>query len=242
MLANKLRFEGFPTKKVGNVLRVTKGNLVAVKLHLRRYHSGTQVLCGLDASPVGWALILILIFLPWVFVVAVAVAVYIHVSGRRFAKETIRPLIRPSYARPLVEPDGVRELLLEGIAEMERLASEAKEFERMAIWTVDLALLAGGIILFGVLLMVLSFLTPFLTAIAVSLVIFGSFTIPSILLVHRRKAGTIEELEGWIQRLGEARELEVKGRRIEVPRTFKLLWEAERISEKWRKRLRKRKL
>jgi len=86
---------GFPCYEAKpGVLSVQKDALVKVKIHFRHQDGGSKVLYEIDATEIGWVMVLVFVFLPYVSLVGLIIALYIHFSGRAFSRDFIGNLVR----------------------------------------------------------------------------------------------------------------------------------------------------
>ena len=143
-LAHALRAAGHPVAEGPGQLSVRIGRVSAVRLHLKSTVEGTQVRYRPDATPSGWTLVLALIFLGaygLTAFAAVALVLYVAFRANQFVRTHVAPLAA-SLATPDAPPRAdAQALLVDGLAEAFRIATEAYEAERSAHG--DRELLAG---------------------------------------------------------------------------------------------------
>src|SRR5947208_6770949 len=130
-LAYRIRGIGYPVEVVKDVLRVRVDSLAQVKLHVRRGARGTQIRYEVDATNLGWSIVLVTALITYMAVIAVGVGIAIHARARGFARSRVVPLLGNPPLGTL-PPMDVQSLLLEGLSEAQRLSQEALDYEREA--------------------------------------------------------------------------------------------------------------
>src|SRR5436190_656889 len=151
-LAYRIRGIGYPVEVVKDVLRVRVDSLAQIKLHVRRGARGTQIRYEVDATNLGWSIVLVTALITYLAVIAVGVGIAIHARARAFARSRVVPLLGNPPLGTL-PPMDVQSLILEGLSEAQRLSQEALDYEREARQN------AVGIVLFvGLIVWVVVFL------------------------------------------------------------------------------------
>ena len=145
-LAYRIRAIGYPVEVVKDVLRVKVDSIAQLKLRIRGGPRGTEIRYEVDATSVGWSIVLITGLISYLAFIAVGVSIAIHLRARGFARSRVAPLLDNPPLGTL-PPADVRSLLLEGLSEAQRLAQEALDYEREARQNaIGLVLFAGLIV------------------------------------------------------------------------------------------------
>jgi hypothetical protein len=129
-------------------LTVRTGSLSAVKVRARPVPEGTALSYTVYATPAGWSLIMIVFILLYQLVMFTAPAVlYILLQVRGFVRERVLPLVASGGLPPFATPGGdVRTVLIEGLSEGYRIASEASEAEHSTYHDLLLLAFALGLV------------------------------------------------------------------------------------------------
>ncbi|TLZ64236.1 MAG: hypothetical protein E6K16_04400 [Methanobacteriota archaeon] len=115
------------------VVTVTIDSTSAVKLRARPTPEGSRVSFQPFLTPVGLGLLVFLLIFPEFALLAFPVTAYIFIRTYRFVSRGVRPLLPPGEPLPAEPaPDDVGVLLITGLAEGHRLASDAYALERSA--------------------------------------------------------------------------------------------------------------
>ncbi len=199
-LAYRIRGIGYPVEVVKDVLRVRVDSLAQVKLHVRRGARGTQIRYEVDATNLGWSIVLVTALITYLAVIAVGVGIAIHARVRGFARSRVVPLLGNPPLGTL-PPMDVQSLLLEGLSEAQRLSQEALDYEREARQNAVGIVLFVGLIVWVVVFLGFALAVPFhLPNPPLSLAILASFvsSLTVVLgswLVYLRRSPKIRELE-----------------------------------------------
>jgi len=199
-LAYRIRGIGYPVEVVKDVLRVRVDSLAQVKLHVRRGARGTQIRYEVDATNLGWSIVLVTALITYLAVIAVGVGIAIHARARGFARSRVVPLLGNPPLGTL-PPMDVQSLLLEGLSEAQRLSQEALDYEREARQNAVGIVLFVGLIVWVVVFLGFALAVPFhLPNPPLSLAILASFvsSLTVVLgswLVYLRRSPKIRELE-----------------------------------------------
>ena len=244
-LAFRLRASGRLVKESTTQLEVGVNSLTNLKIHVRGTPRGTEVRYEVGATGVGWTIVLILAGFSGVGIIALGIALYIHFSASGFARNFVLPLVSGGPPLGTPPPPTVRTLLLEGLSEAQRLATEAAEYEREALQNGIGLILLGSLALFAFALIGLLPFTGFSPvaliaelAASIGIAVAGSF------LVHARGAPKVRELESESALFAAAHTAEALGYALPAgpqPGLELLLRAAER-SAYWREVRRRRKL
>ena len=158
-LAFRLRATGHWVKEREDRLDVRIDSLSALRIHVHGGPNGTEVRYEVSATPSGWTVVLVSAGVGYFGYASVLVSLLIHFRSRRFARDTVGQLLRlaPLGTPP---PADVRTLLVVGLSEAERLATEAFEYEREAKQNRIGILLFGAVILWAVVFAGLPILLP----------------------------------------------------------------------------------
>lgn len=199
-LAYRLRANGFPVEDAKGVLKVRIDSLAALKVHIRPRTAGTEIRYEVDATPSGWALVLILAIIGYAGFVAFVVAVVIDLRSRSFARSRVAALL-DHLPLGTLPPQDVRSLLVEGLSEAQRLSEEALAYEREARQNAVGLVLIGGLVLWTVVFVALG--TPLLIpspfpfglALALSLFVSAAAATVGSWLVYTNRGPRIRELE-----------------------------------------------
>ncbi len=244
-LSKEIQLRGFSCSEAKpGVLSVRKDSLVKVKIHFKSIEGGTKVLCEMDTTELGWALIFILIFAPYFGWASIIVALYIHFSGRAFSREFIRNLIPLILEETRPSRESIRETLLQTIAEGERLVNETREQELLAIWSIEALVGLGVLSLWSLLFFVphLYYGYPFIHSIILATAVALLVLAPGLYFSTRKGRERTAELDDWKSLLATRREMELTGRQPEEESTFDLVMRVSGMSRTWLARLKKLKL
>lgn len=199
-LAYRIRTTGHPVEVVKDVLRVRIDSLAALKLHVRASPRGTEIRYEVDATGLGWTLVLVFALISYLAVIALAVAVVIHWRAQSFARSRVKALLAQPPLGTLPSQD-VRSLIVEGLSEAQRLSEEALEYEREARQNAIGIVLVAAVALWGIVFAVVGIyaLLPLPnSAAAAALLAFlvsGTTAVLGSWLVYVRRAPRIRELE-----------------------------------------------
>lgn len=245
-IAYRLRVLGYPVDAGSSPMKLSIDSLSAVKIHVRPATRGTEIRYEVDATGLGWTLVLILMFSGYLGLVSLIIALYIHANAARFARDRVLPSIGHPPLGTLPGP-GVHSFLIEGLSEAQRLASEALEWEREARQNAIGLIVIGSIVVWVVTLFALAAFVPtipqallvdflFATLAAASATTLGAWA------VYRHSRPMIRELEQDTESYRAALASEVFG--APTPRTTRgglelLLYAAQR-SPRWREIRRRR--
>lgn len=155
----QLRREGLRVEESPEGTKVRLGSVAAVRFRVVPAASGSELRYQTYATSSGWGTIITLIVLFWTSLIGVAVVVYVEHKARRFAKDRLRALVTAADSLPPPPADDIRVLLVHGLSEGHRLASEAYEAQRsdlgdmtavvavigLALWIFTLLLLFLGL-------------------------------------------------------------------------------------------------
>ena len=130
-------------------MKITVGSVSAIKIHVRPGPRGTEVRYEVDATGLGWALVIVLMITGYLGLVSLILAIYIHASAGAFARNRLLPALRHPPLGTLPSPD-LRSFLLEGLSEAGRLVTEAYDLEREAQQNGIGLILVGAILLWAV--------------------------------------------------------------------------------------------
>ena len=158
-IAYRLRVLGYPVDAGMSPVKLTVDSLSVVKIHVRPGTRGTEIRYEVDATGLGWTLVLILMFSGYLGIASLIIALYIHASAAKFARNRVLPAIGRPPLGTLPGPD-VRSFLVEGLSEAQRLASEALEWEREARQNAVGLIVIGSIVLWVATLFSLATLVP----------------------------------------------------------------------------------
>src|SRR3989442_8864880 len=115
-LAYRIRAIGYPVEGVQDVLRVKGDSIAQLKLRIRAGARGTAIRYEVDATNVGWSIVLITGLISYLAFIAVGVSIPIHLRARGFARSRVAPLLGNPPPGPL-PPADVGSLLLGGLSE-----------------------------------------------------------------------------------------------------------------------------
>ena len=243
-IAHALRASLYRVTEEREGVTVRLGFISAVKVTARPSGDGTDVYLQPYPTPAGW----MILFFLW-SLLTLPIVLFILMRAREFARDRIASLTDPG--AHLAAPSGpteVRALLIDGLSEGHRLASEAYEAERSRYHDLLLLAIMGGIIAWG-LVFILAFTSSgepvYGRQIEVSSVIaFPAGAVAmvlAVLAVRRARRPRVIRLKGWADRLREALEMEVglSARNESLPSSFDVLSEASRQVPEWYVSLRK---
>ncbi len=158
-IAYRLRVLGYAPDAAQSPIRIELDSLSALKVHVRAGPRGTEVRYEVEGTTAGWALVLILMFTGYLGLVAVGVAIFIHASASGFARKRLLPTLQYPVLGTLPRADA-RSLLIEGLSEAQRFASEARAWEREANQNAVALIILGSLVLWVVALLALPALAP----------------------------------------------------------------------------------
>lgn len=212
-LAYRIRAIGYPVDVAKDVLKVKVDSITALKVHVREAEPGTKIRYEVDATGLGWTLVLIFAFAPYLGIASLITALMIHVRARRFARSRVAPLLTNPPLGTL-PPRDTQTLLLEGLSEAHRLAQEALEYETEARQNAIGLLLIGGLVLWALVFFALSqfALLPFATAALLAFLASGATVVLGVWLVYVGRSPRIHELtqdadfyrQAWMGQVGPA--------------------------------------
>jgi hypothetical protein len=199
-LAYRIRAIGYPVEVVKDVLRVKVDSIAQLKLRLRAGARGTEIRYEVDATNVGWSLVLITGLITYLAIIAVGVSIAIHLRARGFARSRVAPLLDDPPLGTL-PPADVRSLLLEGLSEAQRLSQEALDYEREARQNAIGIVLLAGLVVWGVVFaglaieLPLQLPDPLASAAILASFLSGLTVVLGSWLVYLRRSPRIRELE-----------------------------------------------
>jgi len=236
------------TEETGS-LTVRLDSVSAVKVLARPAADGTDVYFQPYATPAGWSFIIISFFLWSLAFLAVPLILFIFMEARGFARDRIASLTTGGAQPPApLAATEVKALLIDGLSEGNRLASEAYEAEQSGYHDWLLLALLGGIVTWG-LVFAWTFTAsaepdfgrrlevPTVIAVAAGTMV----TVLGGLVVRAALRSRLLRLKGWADRLRDALATEAGSTapREHLPSSFELLSEAARQLPEWLTSLRR---
>lgn len=243
-IAYQFRLRGHRVGERPGYIAVRIGQFAALKVRAEPVDDRADISYQLDASPSGWALLVLLVLFDWTAVVAAGAGVYLFLVVRSFAARVLRPLIPTGTgvtpAPPGPPDDPVRATLLDALAEGHRLATEAYEAERSTFWNFELFIVSIGFLLWGFVLLTLginaslptfSGADAILAAALVASVAAGGVSA----MVHGRVRQRLEASRTWSDRLSAALTREIQRNQSEgtEPSSLEMLAEAAAHVPDW---------
>ena len=147
-LAHRLRLAQRRVAEKPGELRVHVGGGGATKILVRPSPEGSEISYRADATTPAWGTLITLIVLAWTSFAAVPAAVYVFWRSWRFARRDIAQLLALAATGPVVSrADEIRNMVVGGLAEADRLASEAYEAEREGYSDTQVLVAFGAFIL-----------------------------------------------------------------------------------------------
>ncbi len=206
--AYELRRRGLRVEETPGLATVRLGSSTAVRIRVQPSSRGSRISYQAYATPTGWGTLITLIVLVWGAPASLGAILYVFRKARNFARGVVVPLVREAESAPHPPEDEVRTMLLSGLSEGHRLASEA--YEALHSSYMDAAALVGvtaglvGGVVFVVLLLVPPFAGDWIGAAAVGIA-GGVLTGVALYAGLRRTTGRrLRLLRLWSNRLREA--------------------------------------
>lgn len=198
-IAFRLRILGYTVDAAKSPVRIQIDSVSALKVHVRAGPRGTEVRYEVDATTLGWAVVLILLFTGYLGLISVGVAIFIHATAASFARKRLLPTLQYPPLGTLPRSD-VRSFLIEGLSEAQRLASEAHEWEKEANQNAIGLIVIGSVFLWIVTLLGVPLLVPpmastLLADAVLATVTSGSAAFLGSWAVHVRSRPLMRELE-----------------------------------------------
>jgi len=245
-IAFRLRILGYTVNAAKSPMLVQIDSMSALKVHVRAGPRGTEIRYEVDATTLGWVVVLILMFTGYLSLVSVGVAIFIHVTAAGFARKRLLPALQHPPLGTLPRSD-VRSFLIEGLSEAQRLASEAYTWETEANQNAIGLIVIGSIVLWIACLLGLPLLAPqmvnmLLFDAAIATVTSGTAAFLGSWMVHVRSRPLLRELERDVDMYRAALANEIMG--VPTPQDTRgglelLLYAAQR-SPRWREIRRRR--
>jgi hypothetical protein len=241
-LAHKLRVTRYRVEETKDELIARVDTLSAIRIRARASESGTELTYRMDATPTGWAVMLILLFI-WYFSILIApVVLFMLRRTKRFAREHVATSMVSSQA-PVQDSTSLRihKTLIDNLSEGYRLSSEAYEAEKLNYEdNIIILVMLGFLVLAGTAIAFLTINTSALfegvpVSFLLSVAIASAFTLLSVWLLCRRVKPRLKELKDWASRLEGAlvREISSTKPKDEEPSAFELLTDAWKHVPKW---------
>ena len=238
-IAYQLRRRGLRVEETSDLATIRLGSTVALRIHSRRSLAGSEISWQAYATPAGWGTLITLVVLVWGAPASLGAILYVFRKARKFAHDAVIPLVREAESSGPPHEDDVRRMLISGLSEAHRLASEAYEALRSA-YTDSVALvgITAGLawsILFVVVLFVPPFAGDWIAAAGIG-VVAGVLTGLGLYAQWRRTMGRrLQTLHAWSARLREALSRETAQPEAAAPEScsVELLLEASRQIPSW---------
>jgi len=225
------------------VLTVTIGSTSAVKLRVWPTSEGSRVSFQPFPTPTGLGILLVLLILPEIALFSFPVTAYLFFRTHRFVSRTVRPLLPPGEPLPAEPvPDDIGVLLVTGLAEGHRLASEAYVLERSAYHDNLLLAAFAAFIVWALVFIGILVTSPdpdfghrVMTATVLSLGGAITLGVGSGIIAHVRFRPRLARYRAWADRLWEAWMREASPARWTGPgpSAFELLAESSRELPTW---------
>lgn len=129
-LVFQLRREGFRVEEGPEGTKVRLGSVAALRFRISPTSGGSELRWQAYATSSGWGTLITLIVLVWTAVIGVVAMIYVEHKARRFARDRLSALVTAADSLPPPPADDIRVLLVHGLSEGHRLASEAYEAQR----------------------------------------------------------------------------------------------------------------
>ncbi len=204
----QLRRRGLRVEETSDLATVRLGSGTSVRIRIRPSLGVSRISYQAYATPAGWGTLITLIVLVWGAPASLGAILYAFRKARRFARRVVVPLVREAESASLPPEDEVRTMLISGLSEGHRLASEA--YEALHSSYTDSVVLLGVTagLAWGVVFIVLLFVPPFagdwVEAAGVAIAA-GVLTGVALYAGLRRTAGRrLRTLRSWSNRLREA--------------------------------------
>lgn len=238
-IAYQFRRRELRVEETSDSATIRLGSTVALRVHVRRSLTGSRIAWQAYATPAGWGTLATLIVLVWGAPASLGVILYVFRKGRRFARDVVIPLVRESESAALPREDEVRTMLISGLSEGHRLASESYEALRSS-YTDSVAIVGvtAGLVwstVFVVLLLTPPLAGDWMGAAGVGIVAGVLTGLGLYIELRRRTARRLHTLRAWSVRLREALSRETTQAELAAPElsSVELLLEASRQIPTW---------
>ncbi len=155
-LVYRLRREALRVEESPDGTKVRLGSMAALRFRVVPVSGGSELRYQAYATPSGWGTLITLIVLVWTSPIGVAVVVYVERKAQRFARDRLGVLVTAADSLPPPPADDIRVLLVHGLSEGHRLASDAYEAQRSALGDSVALVAVAGLLVWVVALLGLS--------------------------------------------------------------------------------------
>ena len=230
-LVFQLRREGFRVEEHAEGTTVRLDPVTAVRFRTLEAEGGSELRYQPYATSSGWGTLITLIVLVWTSVIGIVAIALVAWKGRRFARERLAALVVAVDSLP-PPSDDIRVLLVDGLSEGHRLASEAYEAQRSSYYDTLAVLGVAGLAIWALVLFVLFFALPpgspwrdWVPLIWISTLVAGAATAALMWVVRRQTRPRLLASRAWAERLEVAlnRETAREAPRPEEPSSVELL-------------------
>ena len=129
-IAHAMRRSLYRVTEEPGQLTIRIGSISAVKVRARATAGGTDLTYTPYGTTTGWSLLMVMFFLWELAVFTAPVVLFILVQVRDFVRGRILPYVSAGGFPPAPAPGDVQAMLIDGLSEGHRLASEAVEAEQ----------------------------------------------------------------------------------------------------------------
>lgn len=155
----QLRREGLRVEEGTEGTKVRLGSVAALRVRFLPLPGGSEMRYQPYATSSGWGTLITLIVLVWTSLIGLLTVVYVERKARRFARDRLAAIVTGVDSLPPPSTEDIRVLLVHGLSEGHRLASDAYEAQRsalgdsvalvavtgLAVWALALVLLVFGL-------------------------------------------------------------------------------------------------
>ncbi len=204
----QLRRGGLRVEESPEGTKVRLGSVAAVRFRIRAIAGGSEIRYQPYATSSGWGTLITLIVLMWTSLIGLIAIVHVEHKARRFARDRLRGIVTGVDSLPPPSPDDIRVLLVHGLSEGHRLASDAYEAQRSALGDMIAIVAVAGLAVWAITLLALFIGLPAespwregLSLLGLSTLIGGGATAGLEWAVWRRARPKILASRGWVERL-----------------------------------------
>lgn len=210
-IVHQLRRQGLRVEERPEGITVRLDPVTAVRFRTVAVEGGSQLLYQPYATPSGWGTLITLLVLVWTSVLGIVAIVLVAWKARRFATGPLASLVGAVDSLPPPPSDDIRVLLVDGLSEGHRLASEAYEAQRSSYYDTLAVLGVVGLAVWVFVLLVLFFTLPspspwreWASLLGLSTLIAGAATAGMMWATRRRTRPRLLASREWAERLRSA--------------------------------------
>ncbi len=207
----QLRREGLRVEEDAEGTKVRLGSVAAIRFRILSLPDGSEIRYQPYATSSGWGTLITLIVLVWTSLIGLLMVVYVERKVRRFARDRLGAVVTGVDSLPPPSLDDIRVLLVHGLSEGHRLASDAYEAQRSSLGDTIALVAVAGLAVWAVSLLLLLFGLPLgnpwregAPLLGLSVLIGGGVTLGLEWGVWRRARPKILASRSWAERLRSA--------------------------------------